>query len=412
MKVLLFEQWHGGHYANYMNCLVPEMARLSGQLFIAVNAAMRDSNRELERWRVLPNVTLTPALHDVRPELSGADRYAATRNLIHCLRTLRPDFTLLPSADAQATGLAALNALGWNAAKRFGPIEGTMHYGYGYSAATASDRMKEWVYSRTFRCVPFTSVNFVSFAGYEYVAAKRLIEPERLRFVGDPVPQPKRIGRAAARRLLGLEPGGRYLGLIGALDRRKAIPELLSAFRAAQLAPDDRLLLGGRLDPAFASLVATKYGDLVRDGRIVLLDRFLSDRELESGYEALDVATIVYHRYPGLSSLALKAIAAGTPLVVQDFGWLRAIVRRFEIGVACDVADQSAFISALRAALERGRSDEPSESTRRLLCFHTEDNFVARMTTGLARAAGGLGRPLTEWDWVLDALPPQRRGLF
>lgn len=411
MKVLIFEQWHGGHYLNYLNALVPELARLSGTLVIAVGEELRGSPAALGKWSAHGNVGFARTLPHVSPRLAAADRYAAVRNLVACLREVRPDFTILPSADAQAIGAAALDALGFDVRKRFGPIEGTLHYGYGDAAVTRNERLKELLYSHTYRRLPFSSVNFVNFAYYEYAAAAGLIPPDRLRFVGDPVPQPKRIGREAARKLLGLDPAGRYLGLLGSLDRRKAIPQLLAAFRAAGLPREDRLLLAGRLDPIFAALIEDEYADLVRSGCLVVFDRFLSDAELENGYEALDLATVVYNRFPGLASLALKAVAAGTPVIAHDFGWLRAAITRFEIGERIDIFDTPAFAAALRTTLDRGQIDKSSEAVRRLLLFHTEANFVAQMTQGLRRSAGLLPASILEWDWVLEALPEERRML-
>ena len=45
-------------------------------------------------------------------------------------------------------------------------------------------RIKEFVYSQTYCRVPYSSVNFVNFAYYEYAVARRLVTPERIRFVG------------------------------------------------------------------------------------------------------------------------------------------------------------------------------------------------------------------------------------
>ena len=408
MKVLLFEQWSGGHYSNYMNCLVPEIARLSTKLIIAGDASVHGSPSALA-WAAHANVEFAPVLPAVSIAHRAIDRYAAARNLITCLRTVRPDFTLLPSADAQSTMLAALQVLNFNIAKCFGPIEGTFHAGYGYSASSERDRLKEFVYSQTYRRLRFASVNFVNFSYYEYVVAKRLIEPGRIYLVGDPVPQAPRVGQHTARMRLGLDPDGRYLGLLGGVDRRKAIPQLLAAFRAANLGRTVRLLLAGRLEASFAALIAAQYQDLVREGRIVVLDRFLTDDELNFGYEALDVATAVYYRFPGLSSLALKAVAAGTPLVAHDFGWLRAVIRRFELGECTNIFDQAEFAKALRSALDRGRNSGQVEAVRRLLAFHTEKNFVAKMTRGLRHATGAPDEVALDWDWVMEAIPPERR---
>ena len=408
MKVLLFEQWHGGHYANYLNALVPELARLSDKLVIALGENMRHSRQAIESWAARKNVEFAPTLPAVSPGLGMVDRFGAARNLLATLREVRPDFTLLPSADAQSTGTALIHALGFDLRKRFGPIEGTLHYGYGDAAATAKERMKEVVYTQTYKRLPFESVNFVNFDYYEYAVRHRLFAPGRARFVGDPVPQPPLIGQQAARKLLGLEGAGRYLGLLGSLDRRKAVPQLLAAFRSARLAADDRLLLAGRLDPEYARLIESSYADLVREGRLVVMNRFLSDAELESGYEALDLATVVYDRFPGLASLALKAVAAGTPVIAHDFGWLRAAVRRFDIGTLTDVFDPAVFASALESALDRQRLDRTSGPLQRLLQFHTEKNFVALMTRGVKQASGQACGPVLDWDWVIQAVPADR----
>lgn len=408
MKVLLYEQWHGGHYANYMDCLVPAIAPLCDRLVIAVGDRMRRSTAATEVWSRIPNVEFAETLPEVAPGLNIRDRFQATRNLLRCLKAVRPDYTLIPSADAQSTGVAVLNVLGYDVVKRFGPIEGTIHYGYGYAAQTHRNKLKEWVYRHTYRHVPYNSVNLVNFSYHEYALAEGVVPPERLRFVGDPVPQPEKIGKPAARKLLGLKPGERYLGLLGSLDSRKAVPQLLAGFRAANLLPDVRLLLAGRLDPAYASLIAAQYQDLVADGRLVIIDRFLSTDELEHGYEALDLATIAYSKSPVLASLALKAVSSGTPIIADDFGWLGAAVKRFGLGTVTDVYDAEAFGNALATTMARPAISLGSEAIRRLLAFHSVSNFTAQMTRELRRRAGTPHEPLHEWRWVLDALPSAR----
>ena len=68
--------------------------------------------------------------------------------------------------------------------------------------------------------------------------------------------------------------------MIGDLDARKAVPTTVAAFRRATLARADRLLLAGKLAPAYAQFIHDEHQDLVRDGRLVLIDRLLSDTEL------------------------------------------------------------------------------------------------------------------------------------
>ena len=206
--------------------------------------------------------------------------------------------------------------------------------------------------------------------------------------------------------MLGLDPSGRYLGILGGLDQRKTVLELLAAFRRADLPADHRLLLAGRLDSLFAQHVSSDYQDLVRSGRLVVLDRYLSEQEMLHGYEALDLATITYGRFAGLASLGLKAIASGTPLIAHDCGWLRGLIDRFEVGSHVDTFDVDAFASAIKRSLERPRGWAQPEAVRRLLAFHAEENFATLMCQTAASMSGTAQSAAVEWSWVLDALPP------
>ncbi len=165
------------------------------------------------------------------------------------------------------------------------------------------------------------------------------------------------------------------------------------------------------MTPEYAKLVREDYADLVGNGTLVVLDRFLSEQELAQAFAALDVHCSVYDRFAGLSSLMLKSVAAGVPVVVADEpGWARATVRRFGVGHVADHRSVEAFARVLAQALDASGDAPPSEAVGRLLRFHSIANF----TEGLVeRASLAAGRPrptaVLPWSWVLEALAPERR---
>jgi glycosyltransferase involved in cell wall biosynthesis len=412
MKVLVFEQWHGGHHFNYLECILPRLAKMVDRVEIHVtNRTFQspDFRTQLRSAHALPNVDFKPVLPEISPALAPRDRIQASRNLVQSMKSARPDMTLIPSADAPAMALAFANCAFVNLLKRLGPVEGTFHTGYG-NVRKMKHRAKESVYSLVYRRVPLTAINFVNANYYEFIRGRGFASSSRMKLVGDPVVQPARIGREAARRLLGIPLEGRYLGILGSLDPRKAIPDLLAAFRAAHLVDSDRLLLAGRLAPSFAELIDREYGDLVKSGRLVVLNRFLTEEELLHGYEALDLATIAYYDFPGLASLALKAIAAGRPVIGHDLGWFGMIVKRFDNGAVVNIYDTAAFAEALRKALDRSASYVETEGIRRLLAFHRVSNFVDNMLENVGAMSGHARQgPACTWDSVMEALPPERR---
>jgi glycosyltransferase involved in cell wall biosynthesis len=319
----------------------------------------------------------------------------------------------LPTADEQVLALPLQALAGARRRLRATWIEALIHYKCYTAEASARERLLSAVQRELLRTGVFARLNFVNFLQFEDAVRRRPPLAKIARAAGDPAPQRPRIARSAARRALGLDPAGRYVGMVGGLDDRKAVPETLAAFRAARLGATDRLVLAGSLLPQYAKLIREEYQDLVRQGTLVLLDRFLTGEELAQAFAALDVHCSVFKSFAGLSSLMLKSLAAGVPVLVSDRpSWARATVRRFRVGHAADAASVEAFSRALRDALEASAAYSEDEAVVRLLRFHSVDNFAEGLVeTAAARAGKAPSASVLPWSWVLEALPPERRQL-
>jgi glycosyltransferase involved in cell wall biosynthesis len=408
MRVQVFEQWRGGHYFNYLESLVPRLAAMADEVVVTMTRLAIESEAfrtQLGPLTRLPNVQFQDSVAVADPSLPARERWTLLGNLKRSVAEVRPDYLMVPSADSQTLAMAALGHLGISALPRDLPSEATFHCGYGPAVTSRKQALKELVYRTAYAGSTWTHMNFVNFLYYEDAQRKRRSWVARAQLIADPVPRAARLERAAARRLLGIPEEGRYLGLLGGLDQRKAIPELLAAFRAASLGAQDRLLLAGRLDDGFRSLISSEYQDLVSAGRIVLIDRFLTDEELTKGFSALDVVCATYRDFPGLASLMLKGVAAARPVVAQDFGWAAALIRRFRIGHTADIYSIDAFAAVLRRALDESDRYRETEAVRRLLEFHDPENFARGMTEQLRQKLGRpADKPIRRWDWVLEAV--------
>jgi hypothetical protein len=408
MRVLVFEQWQGGHYFNYLEALVPRLLDLADEVVVTMTERAIETDRfktQLGPIAALPRVRFVGTVPLADPSLPARERLQLLRNLQAAVAETRPDYLMVPSADAQTLALGAVGLLGMNMLPRDLPSEATFHSGYGPAINNRKQAMKESVYRAAYAGSTWTHMNFVNFLYLEHAVQTRRSWVARAQLVADPVPEAPRLSRSAARRLLGIPEEGRYLGLLGELDQRKAIPELLAAFRAASFGEQDRLLLGGRLDPQFRQLIDTDYGDLVRAGRLVLIDRFLSDEELLGGFGALDLVCGTYRDFPGLASLMLKGVAAGRPLIAQDFGWSGALIKRFALGTTVACYDVPTFAAGLRTALESSADYVETEAIRRLLSFHHPGNFIAGMTERLrVMTSRPALQAIKTWEWVLQGL--------
>ena len=414
MRVLVFEQWRGGHYFNYLTHLIPRLSELAGDVVVAMTErAASDFEPTLRARGAFQNVRFDTSVPEAAPALPARERSKVLGNLRDAVARHAPDYLLVPSADAQTLALGALGHLRIPVLPAHLTSEATFHQGYGPAIAKPKHVLKELAYTLAYSGCTWTRLNFVSFLYYEHAVKRGAGFARRARLVPDPVPNAPRLSRLEARRLLGIPEEGRYVGLLGSLDVRKAVPELLAAFRAARLGATDRLLLAGRLDPDFRALIDRDYADLVRAERVVVLDRFLSDDELVQGYGALDLVSTVYRDFPGLASLLLKGLAAGRPVLAHDFGWSRAVIKRFDVGATCDIESTPRFADSLRSALDASEHYVESEAVKRLLAFHAESNFTETMLEGVRHAAGNRDDVQRKtWDWVLEALDPSRRALI
>jgi len=337
MKALVFEQWQGGHYFNYLACLVPRLAALCDEVVVAITESAHSAplfDTQLGHLRTLGNVRFDLGVVLPRPGNPVATRLQIGRNLSRAIARAQPEFVFVPSADEHLLTLPLGALVGQVTTSKGATIEAVVHYKSYTSNTNSRERLTSLIQRRLLGVGAISRLNFVNFLQYEAAVERGLGLARIARVAGDPVPQPAPVGRGAARRSLGLPEDGRLIGMIGGLDERKAVLPTLAAFRAAKLARSDRLLLAGKLVPSYAEMIRSQYADMVRDGALIVLDRFLTDAELATCFAAVNLHCSVYNDFSGLSSLMLTSLAMGVPVLTSPKGCASAWTRARTIAAA------------------------------------------------------------------------------
>jgi len=414
MRVLVFEQWGGGHYTDYLEYLVPKISELASEVILAICSSFYDSEgfqRIRSSWFGCPNLRFDLDVPESDPALPWQDRLKLLFNLREAIRRNKPDYVFVPSGDAQTIALGLAGPFSFGRLSLNTISECILHYGYGPGAMNLKSSAKRVIYNTAFTLSSWDKLNFVNCLLYESLVKSD--RRGRIGMVPSPIPPPLLLGRQEARRLFGCPEDGRMIGFIGNMDHRKAIPELLQGFRRARLGMSDRLVLAGPLAPEFAALIEREYSSVRQQERLIVIDRWLTERELLVGYSACDVVCLPYYNFPNLSSLMLRAIAAQRHVLVHDFGWMRAIARRFDAASVCDIYDASSFGAAIEGVLERAPQYRFTSAMQALVDYHSPRNFVEHSVVTLRNLLGRPAiQPLTSWASVMNLLEPERRTLY
>lgn len=249
---------------------------------------------------------------------------------------------------------------------------------------------------------PIAALRIADFPAYENIKRARWARRQRLLAVPEPCEPVRRFTRDEARAFLGLPVDGRVVVAPGEISNRKCPLELAEAFVRA--APTDaRMLFAGRFVDGLAEKLEQRFGREIGGGRIILLNRLLTDEELDAAIAAADVAAAVYAGNPGPSAIIDRAMMADKPVLTHNYGWANYMVGRFALGWTTDPFNPDAYTKALAAALEGADRFKPSPAAQWLKRFYSMENFRRHWMMRLRERMGLEPEEMVRWEDALRA---------
>jgi D-inositol-3-phosphate glycosyltransferase len=166
----------------------------------------------------------------------------------------------------------------------------------------------------------------------------------------------ERVGRAEARRRLGLPPDAPVTLVFGQLRPDKGLDDVLLAAREVS---ELFVLIAGEDIGGLAAVAPLVQEDGLA-GRVVVREGFLTMDEAAAAFAATDTVTLAY-RQASHSGVLMLAYGFERPVVVYPVGGLPDAVVAGETGWICSEASTTALAAALRDAVAAG----PEECLRR-----------------------------------------------
>lgn len=427
MRVMIFEPQYVGHNLAYVRHIAARLVELGCEVHLLTS---RQASQSEEFSKHLADVI--DSIHVSAPDTyvaRGTSRgirvngpvaiWAMMQSLHRGLQSIRPEHVFIPFGNPIAHWAGMPNPVNRWLRKQNCESELVLLTGkYSYPQRDVRSKLKEQLALQLLSFGPWTRVHHI--VPHAWNVMRR--HPSRLSAIAnllpDPIDVPPEMSRADARALLGLAPDARWMSLVGLIEKRKGIFELLAALESAQsrLAITDRLLLAGKATEETRALLKNRYRHLVESGRVQCIDRHLSAQELWAACIAADVMTTPYPQHQTSASIVIRAAAVGVPVLANRIGWMAEVVDRFQLGTACDITHAPTFADAIANAFQASASYRPHASARRFVAFHTIENFASRITErvalrmGLSPSHGLSWSDVAPWDDpAVDAVPPAHR---
>jgi len=175
---------------------------------------------------------------------------------------------------------------------------------------------------------------------------------------------------AELRTELGVESGRRVMMLLGVLDRRKGVIELLESVKQVsdEAARKMCIVLVGKVHDSHREEVIAliKQVQAETSVQLVLHDAYIDDELVQSHFDMTDVVLVTYQGHMGSSLALIRAAYAGKPVLSADYGLMGELVHRRKLGETVDTTDSAAMTRALErfATIDLGSTFDPSESSR------------------------------------------------
>ena len=388
MRVLVVEPAHTGHRFTYLRHLTPALLELTGEVIVATSrqaAASTEYEINVQPFADLVEIDDCGDLSAVRLRDRVTQR---CRMLCDAVARFQPDHVYVPTADGVAQSLGLRRMLAHRRPWRNAEAEAAMHSaGFAYQQPSWRRHLASRVSLAAVKNAGWTVTHFVDVNGYEF-ARKDRRHGSSIRLLPDPVEAVERISTAEARRRLDLPQDGRYIGCFGVMVERKGIDLLIAAFADARLAKTDRLLLVGKHSESILTLLNQNYPHLIRSGRIISVNRFVEVQQMLDSFAAMDLVCTPFRRSESISSIVIRAAAAGRPVLGSDHGWIQSIVPSLGLGWTCNVHDHEAFSRAIAARLDEAQQHEPTPTAERFVAFNSPANFNAAWVRRLRERLG------------------------
>lgn len=183
------------------------------------------------------------------------------------------------------------------------------------------------------------------------VYAQQKLSAELVRkvaYLPDPVDPPVRGAcPETARAAMGLPEAGKILLVYGSIEPRKGLSWLLQGLGQGGLDEWTVVVAGAQVDASTEMLRQEQAQSMAKAGRLILINRRISDEEEQQLFAASDAVWVNYVEFYQMSGVFVKAAVYGRPVIVNKAGVLGYIAPNYRKSILLE--DGAQWVHALNA---------------------------------------------------------------
>jgi glycosyltransferase involved in cell wall biosynthesis len=344
--LLIYEPRIEGHHLSWLRFITEDFLSAGLRLTLAVDSRPEAEAKVREHLGELQSeVTLMSARR-------GSKNWwkAKAGGVAECLRESGAENVFLCAFDEIASDCWRRAAFGLYPPKMLqGRMGGIYHRGQFLSAS-------KWSPKRLHKQLGFQKILGQGWLRQLIFLDEYLVEDLRTKYPGAPIhylPMPCPEGLAGgnqndARRQLGLPVDKRVMLFYGTGARRKGLHLAVEAMRELGRELPAFLLCAGQLNPEDET--ARTLGELVRQDRAKLINKYVSAEEEKLCFAAADVVLLPYLHHFGGSAVLSQAAAAGRMVIASDEELTGKLTRGHGLGLLFPTGDAAALRERMREA--------------------------------------------------------------
>ncbi len=200
----------------------------------------------------------------------------------------------------------------------------------------------------------------------------------RISLMPDPIPNFNVTTTIRAREELGLPINDLLIGFPGSIELSKGVDLLIAAFEKSiySIDPSCKVVLVGEFLTNTKSYILDRFSRLVKDGRVLIIDKFLTKDEMEYAVQALDVVCFPYRRAFQSSGVLLRSIVLRKQILATREGWFGKTLGDLGFGELVDIGDIDDIGRGIKSALRNlEKSEVNEEAIESFVEFHSPQNF-------------------------------------